>query len=569
MNLFVWQVCFGRTGTGNEMPNSDNVYPEIEEYRRTLTPEREQAYQQALAHYNSQSHPLPSVTKNHRLSERFNQVINLPETDAAQVSDKIFALQRLSADAGRKRETCLEMECLYRAFMLAFWSQYRQYDKGFELALIMEERLANITEDQYPDCRNAYFRISEGYYLFKDYDKSIELALHAITDNPARSFTDRANLEGRKILAMAYGMIGEFDISDQYIRSTWGSGDIVEDRPVFDAVALAHMACNEMDKGNWRKALALNTEVLDYLKTTDDYGHVAGMYACQCFCYFGLGEPENVGSAADSILVYTRRDWYNQNKRLKQAYKNLSRYNGIIANIPKMQEYQDSLVAIYEREQAAATSQYILRAEQEIARSKLLARDETLRHQWNFIIVVLFILILSIVFLVIILRLYRSKQAAYKTLAVKAQQWAKYSDNSTSMPVLKDDVESESLPTEDETQQAEKLKEFMNTHTPYTDPELTLEGLAGMLGVNRSQLSRIINRSFGVNFNQFVNEYRVKAAIRIMSDAQSAHLSTEQIIEQAGFNSRSSFYQMFKQTTGLTPAQYRKTKVGVDTEVTH
>ncbi|MCD7969073.1 MAG: hypothetical protein LUF87_01805 [Alistipes sp.] len=350
--LFVLSASFGLSAHGQ-------TSPEKPAYRNTLSPERQEAYRQAEARYLSEPPASIPVTSNRRLADTYAGVLAIPETDTAEVADKIAAFQKLSAEAARKKETYLEMECLYRAFMLAFWSEHRDYSKGFELALVLEEKLSAVTERQYPDCRNVWFRISEAYYLFKDFNKSIELALNAITDEPPRSFTDLANLEGRKILAMAYGMVGDFDRSDVYIRSTWKSWDMVEGRPVFDAMALAHMACNEMDRGNWHKALALNNEVLEYLKTTGDPGHVAGMYACQSFCYYGLGEPEKIGAIADSMLHYASLDTYNRNKRLKQAYANLSRYNGVIGNVPVMQQYQDSLVAIYKQEEDLAASRYI------------------------------------------------------------------------------------------------------------------------------------------------------------------------------------------------------------------
>lgn len=102
----------------------------------------------------------------------------------------------------------------------------------------------------------------------------------------------------------------------------------------------------------------------------------------------------------------------------------------------------------------------------------------------------------------------------------------------------------------------------MSTHSPYTDPGLSLDSLAGMTGINRNRnrLSRVINRSFGVNFNQFVNDHRIKYAVRLLSEPASENISTEQLMERAGFSNRNSFYTTFKQATGLTPAQYRKAR---------
>ncbi|MDR3061773.1 MAG: helix-turn-helix domain-containing protein, partial [Dysgonamonadaceae bacterium] len=57
--------------------------------------------------------------------------------------------------------------------------------------------------------------------------------------------------------------------------------------------------------------------------------------------------------------------------------------------------------------------------------------------------------------------------------------------------------------------------------------------------------------------NQYINEYRIKEIIKIMSDPAYKHMSIEEISEQGGFNSRSSFYKAFKDITGQTPSQFK------------
>ena len=44
----------------------------------------------------------------------------------------------------------------------------------------------------------------------------------------------------------------------------------------------------------------------------------------------------------------------------------------------------------------------------------------------------------------------------------------------------------------------------------YLQPELNLSDIANRLKTNISVLSGVVNNAFGKNFNDFVNEYRVK-----------------------------------------------------------
>jgi AraC-like DNA-binding protein len=65
----------------------------------------------------------------------------------------------------------------------------------------------------------------------------------------------------------------------------------------------------------------------------------------------------------------------------------------------------------------------------------------------------------------------------------------------------------------------------------------------------------------GGNFNTFINEYRIKEAVRLMSDCISKNMSLEDVASAAGYNDRTTFYRSFKKNTGLSPSQF-KNKLG-------
>jgi AraC-like DNA-binding protein len=102
----------------------------------------------------------------------------------------------------------------------------------------------------------------------------------------------------------------------------------------------------------------------------------------------------------------------------------------------------------------------------------------------------------------------------------------------------------------------EKLLHYMEGEKPYLDPELSLPQLADALGVPRNQLSGVINRFQKINFYEFVNTYRVDEVKRLMQDERNKHLKLISLAYDAGFNSKASFYRIFKQMTGMTPTVY-------------
>ncbi len=71
------------------------------------------------------------------------------------------------------------------------------------------------------------------------------------------------------------------------------------------------------------------------------------------------------------------------------------------------------------------------------------------------------------------------------------------------------------------------------------------------------QLSACINNEMEVNFGEWVNNYRVEAALKLLKDQSKAHYSIEGIGEDSGFKSRSAMYAAFKKKTGHSPGHFR------------
>lgn len=100
-----------------------------------------------------------------------------------------------------------------------------------------------------------------------------------------------------------------------------------------------------------------------------------------------------------------------------------------------------------------------------------------------------------------------------------------------------------------------RLTEIMATDRPYLAPELTLPQLATQVGTNTSVLSRVINTGFGQNFNDYVNEYRVREAERLLRDPRYQQYTLLAVALESGFNSKSTFNRVFKKLRGATPSE--------------
>lgn len=104
----------------------------------------------------------------------------------------------------------------------------------------------------------------------------------------------------------------------------------------------------------------------------------------------------------------------------------------------------------------------------------------------------------------------------------------------------------------------EKMKVLM-TQQFYTQSNLTIGVLAEALGMHEHRLRLLINKHLGYqNFSGFLNSHRISAAKTILKDPEQARLPVLTIALELGYGSIGPFNRAFKQTTGLTPSEYRK-----------
>jgi AraC-like DNA-binding protein len=110
-------------------------------------------------------------------------------------------------------------------------------------------------------------------------------------------------------------------------------------------------------------------------------------------------------------------------------------------------------------------------------------------------------------------------------------------------------------------QLVDRLDRFMNSQNPFTNPELKLKDLAETIKTTERNLSQVINEYKQQNFSDYINSYRVKYAMRLLSDQTLKEKTILWVLFEAGFNSKSSFNTIFKKNAGCTPAEFRKNSI--------
>ncbi|PJJ67087.1 helix-turn-helix domain-containing protein [Chryseobacterium geocarposphaerae] len=103
-----------------------------------------------------------------------------------------------------------------------------------------------------------------------------------------------------------------------------------------------------------------------------------------------------------------------------------------------------------------------------------------------------------------------------------------------------------------------QLETLMDIEKPYLDSELNLIRLSELLSISTHHLSYVINTGFQKNFFQYVNEYRIEYAKKLLKDSSKNKLSILGIAYESGFNSKTSFNTTFKKLTNQTPSEFKK-----------
>lgn len=100
----------------------------------------------------------------------------------------------------------------------------------------------------------------------------------------------------------------------------------------------------------------------------------------------------------------------------------------------------------------------------------------------------------------------------------------------------------------------EELVPLFENEKVFVRSDLRINEVSLMLQTNRAYVSRAINEICGCSFSDFVNKYRINEAKRLML----FNKTIDEIAEQSGFSSTSSFIRVFKEFENITPGQYQK-----------
>ena len=485
--------------------------------------------------------------------------------------------------AGRAKEkgfTHINKKVLLEtADVLRIFSQ--ENERAFNYYMEAASDLETIDSKELPIRPSIFREIASLYYKFREYEEAM-FYFQKIIDDP---YALQDIYRSYYVAIDGFGLCYRYGFND-YERSDSCFYKILElaesrdsDILVWEGIAKGNIGYNYFLRGDLDKALSFLIPAIEKIIRFDDYPYLSYRAMNIADIYLKKNNPTAAKKYIDiSLDFHTRtripiKDSY--------FYDILSKYYSSVGNAQKTILYHDSTLFARNKENEDFSGLVLRRVEQ-----KLRIADNNLNEQklnaemMKSSIYRRTAILTSIASIIIFILLgftfffYRNMHNAYRELVRHSQNWAglptsddfstdneieKSISNNFSADINDDINETDSLlPEEIDIVIMDVIEKTMSDKKIFKHSYLTLDILANETGYNRYSLSIALNRCKKKNFNSYINEFRVKEAIRLISDPAFAKTKFETIALNSGFSDRSGFYRSFSKITGLSPGSFRK-----------
>jgi|GEM_PF-1459626 len=113
----------------------------------------------------------------------------------------------------------------------------------------------------------------------------------------------------------------------------------------------------------------------------------------------------------------------------------------------------------------------------------------------------------------------------------------------------------------EQTQAAPAIRVVKRYIREHYQEDISLSVLAELVNISPVYLSRLFKKDEGINFLDYLNQYRIEAAKKLLQDI---HYNVIDVAELSGFHNTKYFSKIFKKVVGITPSEYRRRHLGKD-----
>lgn len=486
------------------------------------------------------------------ITYRFREGFRDSPLNTYRQEEALRDLLQVSEDAQQSGSTYIYLRTLH-SIMNFYLNLDGNYEMAFEYARLLNSKLEEVDAAQFLSKLYALKDISLMYYRFHDYEEAAFFLTKIIDDKEVALSLDLLQPALNDMGLVYRNHRNDLATSNSYFHKVLEihspSADSLRINRIWEAIAKGNLGYNHYLQKEDKKAIPLLEESYLNMVSFSDYHHASGSSIALADIYLRQLEPgkcrQYIDISHDLINRSSRKD------RRRQLFPIISKYYTLTGNKAKALAYVDSTIQALEEYHHQYSALQLLRAEQRIHRMEQRAQEEELQTEKirsnsyrNTVIVLAVAFLLLTVLFIYSLLLYRKRREAYRQLVRKAREWARQTTNDKQTKVNPELVKH--------------LQKAIEEEQAYLLPNLTLEELAEKLHTDRSTLSQTVNQYTGKNFNNYINEYRIKESIRLIDTTENP--SIDEIAFHSGFNNRISFYRAFKKITGISPTTYRRNK---------
>jgi len=106
-------------------------------------------------------------------------------------------------------------------------------------------------------------------------------------------------------------------------------------------------------------------------------------------------------------------------------------------------------------------------------------------------------------------------------------------------------------------EQCIRIDSYIRSRQLYRNKKISLASLSVELGIAKHKLSSLINNYHHLTFSDYINSFRIGSIKELLSNSETLRQYTiGMMANDAGFTSRSAFYNAFRKETGISPKEY-------------
>ncbi|MBU2650651.1 MAG: helix-turn-helix domain-containing protein [Bacteroidetes bacterium] len=430
-------------------------------------------------------------------------------------------------------------------------------EKKFDSAMIHILRYRDMTpEDTKGEgYRNIINLLGDIYYYAGLYNQARDIYFNLYTqyktDNIWNFYRPYVMMNNLGQIALYSGDMSEakkwfiqsLERADQYLHTSYRNNTMAYTR--------IKLAETELESGNLDSARMLLDEVDKYPETTLHEDVFQEYLFCKTKMLLAQGKANEAFNTAH-LLKPSDSVSFNQYRFIPDIYLLLSdiylQQNDSALAFTHLQKYQKISDSLHKSENIAQSMIILANRNHELTRNELKSTKQRNRTLYGGLVVLLTVLL-------IVLFQYRSLYRSKLKLVRKSME----NIGGFDLPELKKEAEQlQNHTNETDLQEQRKLinrlREYMESQKPYLDPGLNIQETAKQLTTNRTYLSRAINTQLGTTFPNFINNYRIQEAIRLITTGFTKNHTQEALAKRSGFASRTVFTSAFKKITGVVPS---------------